>query len=541
LYGIVTLFLAAVLALAVFELRTLQKNISRNSSTGKTLKMLVPMLCFCTVGAGNGGLSLFAFAFVPWLRHRAWTLFSFLIFLGWTCVFMMGGYELSQLHKRKAMHKQQHQIVPLHTNTGHATRTSTIASAVAATKQALQSQKQVRREATASLVLDSGVSLAFLELFLHEHTIHAAMTANDVVNKHVKPHTKEIGSEGSGANVELIGDGVDSEGRRWCGTPTHMLSYSWSYSVVMIVAALRNFEQEHPPSKGQQCNYYFVDQFALNQHEFAKDCTQKQIEDMMLATLKESIAIPGKMICLLHPWADPVPFRRVWCLFELYIAMTLKAQVIMHFPREDAEGFYSKLRKEEVVATLAPTSRESKALVPTIDASQAQASVESDRVRIFQEITDSIGMEQFNSQLQEYLERSLRAVATEALLERGGVESAGAGGSRATLAAVRGELEEAKNVLIKGQEATKAELKAELKTTKQEVTATKEEVKAELMVLAVAQDEAIKETKQEVKETKQEIKETKQEIKAMGGRIGSLEAKIDRLLGLMEEGGRTRA
>ena len=34
----------------------------------------------------------------------------------------------------------------------------------------------------------------------------------------------------------------------------------------------------------------------------------------MLATLKESIAVPGKMICLLHPWEDPVPFRRVWCL-----------------------------------------------------------------------------------------------------------------------------------------------------------------------------------------------------------------------------------
>jgi hypothetical protein len=53
------------------------------------------------------------------------------------------------------------------------------------------------------------------------------------------------------------------------------------------------------------------------QDEFAKDCTQKQIEDMMLATLKESIRVPAQMICLLHPWQDPVPFRRVWCLFEL--------------------------------------------------------------------------------------------------------------------------------------------------------------------------------------------------------------------------------
>ena len=41
-------------------------------------------------------------------------------------------------------------------------------------------------------------------------------------------------------------------------------------------------------------------QFAFNQHEFLKGGTQKESEDLMLATLKESIRVPGKMICLLH-------------------------------------------------------------------------------------------------------------------------------------------------------------------------------------------------------------------------------------------------
>jgi hypothetical protein len=83
------------------------------------------------------------------------------------------------------------------------------------------------------------------------------------------------------------------------------------------------------------------------------------------------------------------------------------------------------------------------------------SSLESDRVRIFTEITESIGMEQFNSQLQEYLERSLRAVATEALLERGGVESVGTAGSKAALGMVQRELDEVKKVLVHAQEATK--------------------------------------------------------------------------------------
>ena len=57
---------------------------------------------------------------------------------------------------------------------------------------------------------------------------------------------------------------------------------------------------------------------AFNQHEFLKGGTQKQTEDLMLATLKESIRVPGKMICLLHPWRDPIPFRRVWVSEQLY-------------------------------------------------------------------------------------------------------------------------------------------------------------------------------------------------------------------------------
>jgi hypothetical protein len=81
--------------------------------------------------------------------------------------------------------------------------------------------------------------------------------------------------------------------------------------------------------------------------------------------------------------------------------------------------------------------------------------MESDRERIFQKITDSIGMDEFNRQLQEYLEGEMRAAAMEALLQRGGPESVGAGGSKATIGVLRAELEQAKQVLTKGKEETK--------------------------------------------------------------------------------------
>jgi septal ring factor EnvC (AmiA/AmiB activator) len=126
-------------------------------------------------------------------------------------------------------------------------------------------------------------------------------------------------------------------------------------------------------------------------------------------------------------------------------------------------------------------------------------------------------MDEFNRQLQEYLEGTMRAAAMEALLQRGGLESVGAGGSKATMGVLRAELEQVKQMLAKGQEEAKQEAKetkegvlSEVKKTKQEV----QETKHELTVLSVVQEE------------------TKQQISA-------LEGKIDSILTLLQGSGRS--
>ena len=186
-------------------------------------------------------------------------------------------------------------------------------------------------------------------------------------------------------------------------------------------------------------------------------------------------------------------------MFELFQAFTLGAQIVFQFPPADAEGFYSKL-----VAV-----GETVALVPTIEAREAEATVESDRIRIFDEIRSTIGMESFNSQLQAYLERSLRAVATESLVRHGGVESASAGGTKATVGLLRGDLEQVKQ-----------ELKQELG---QEAQATRHELKQEAQ-------ETRRELKQEARETRDELAVA---AEAQGQRMAALEAKLEAVLELL--------
>jgi chromosome segregation ATPase len=193
--------------------------------------------------------------------------------------------------------------------------------------------------------------------------------------------------------------------------------------------------------------------------------------------------------------------------------------------------------------------------------------MESDRERIFQEITDSIGMDEFNRQLQEYLEGAMRAAAMEVLLQRGGLESVGAGGSKATMGVLRGELEQVKQVvtdkmevLAGAQKEAKEGVLAEVKKTKQEVQETKQEVqetKQELAVLSAVQHETkqeVQETKQEVQETKHEVtvlaavqEETKQELTVLAAvqeetkqQMSALEGKIDSILALLQASGRSQ-
>jgi hypothetical protein len=260
-FGVALVYGSSVLFYGYLELRGLQKVISADSSTGKALKKLSPFLLLLAIMVGSWGAAELLCVAIPWLRHRAGTIW---ILIWVSCPplgFVMSAYELQQLGKRKTAKKQQQrQIIPTSNDSqNRAVQTSSVADCAETTQQALLSGNRLRRSSSASLVLDAGVSLAFLETFFRENNIGETMTCNDAVNTHVKPCTEEIGLDGSGAFVELIGEGVDVDGRHWCGTPTHMLSYSWSYSMGMIVAGLQKFEREWPPSKGQ-CNYYFIDQ-----------------------------------------------------------------------------------------------------------------------------------------------------------------------------------------------------------------------------------------------------------------------------------------
>jgi hypothetical protein len=106
---ICTAIAVGILAFLVFygcaEIRALQKTVSPDSSTGKTLKKIYPILGVLGIMALNGCLSFSLISVVPWLRDRTGTV----LLLVWLAVapvlFLFALHELQQLHKRQAAEK----------------------------------------------------------------------------------------------------------------------------------------------------------------------------------------------------------------------------------------------------------------------------------------------------------------------------------------------------------------------------------------------------------------------------------------------------
>ena len=101
-YSIFILCWGGAFFLALLDLRALQKTLTPESSTGKTLKLLVPIIVMMVGVCANAAGAFFVCAFVPWLRHRAGIILGLVYLSGWIVVFLMSVIELLVLQKRKA-------------------------------------------------------------------------------------------------------------------------------------------------------------------------------------------------------------------------------------------------------------------------------------------------------------------------------------------------------------------------------------------------------------------------------------------------------
>jgi len=120
--------------------------------------------------------------------------------------------------------------------------------------------------------------------------------------------------------------------RNLVGVCNTFLSHPWSGDFEDLIAALSDYEKNIPEKSHK--NYYFVDYFAVNQHNASDD----------LNTLSSLIQNCETLVLMAKPWEKPVALTRIWCIFELAHAVIGKNDIFLILPPEDQKRFQIKLR-----------------------------------------------------------------------------------------------------------------------------------------------------------------------------------------------------
>ena len=181
-------------------------------------------------------------------------------------------------------------------------------------------------------------------------------------------------------------------------TPTAFISHAHSYKFLDVVNALEWHLRDEPDT------IVWFDIFSINQH-VANDWTF----DWLSETFKSAIGQFGRVIMVLSPWNNPLPFKRAWCVFEAYCAAVTKSKFEIAMGKTEQEKFLADMKarpKESIDQMLA-----------TIRSERCQCSVQSDIVGIFSVIETTVGFQKLDSLVFERYRDWVIAVSMRSLHE----------------------------------------------------------------------------------------------------------------------------
>ncbi|CAE7650128.1 hypothetical protein AK812_SmicGene9561 [Symbiodinium microadriaticum] len=191
------------------------------------------------------------------------------------------------------------------------------------------------------------------------------------------------------------------------GHATHMLSYTWQYTVDSIIGSLSAFCQRKSLIPEQ--TYVWMCFMGVNQHRIQESrlAGSDVPFEQLAATFGGRVRSIGKVIALMEPWRAPRYCHRAWCVFELHTASEqpdCTLEIVM--PPAEAESYARAIFEgsglQEQWRTLAQTQLQ-----------KAQASVTEDRDMILRLVEHSPGFSELNRSVVHKLQSWFADVAHE--------------------------------------------------------------------------------------------------------------------------------
>lgn len=160
------------------------------------------------------------------------------------------------------------------------------------------------------------------------------------------------------------------------------ISHAWKYDCAEVIGSIIEAAEKIQEDRDSTDPLYFwFDICTVCQHETGVVRSQ----DWWANTFKASIAKIGYTLLILMPWDNPTPMTRAWCLWEMLSTLSSGTTLRCQMPKVEREKFNTSMEEDPVAVTNAMKVFEK------IDARNAEAWVEADRLMIFNSVEASPG------------------------------------------------------------------------------------------------------------------------------------------------------
>jgi len=161
------------------------------------------------------------------------------------------------------------------------------------------------------------------------------------------------------------------------------VSHAWAYDFQTLVESVEQWEKNWEKVNGSRHEtfYYFIDYFAVNQHNQKDD----------LSKLQEVIRVSKVTCLLLNPWYNPIPLRRLWCIWEIaktgeYPSTRLNVAFTPEQVKRFKENFFGDSEKVRLISRM----------LEIVDSKNAKATRKEDEIKIKYDIEKMGGFQKVN-------------------------------------------------------------------------------------------------------------------------------------------------
>jgi tetratricopeptide (TPR) repeat protein len=189
-------------------------------------------------------------------------------------------------------------------------------------------------------------------------------------------------------------DMLKRRGSDGVGVATVFISHAWKYSFADVVNALEYHFRDTPDI------YIWFDLFSNNQH--AAGAAGNLPFEWWATTFKSAIAQFRRVVMILSPWNDPIPFTLAWCLFEVYSAVSTNSTFEVAMSKSDFRSFLQSIMYD---------AGSFLKMLATIDLLKCEAFNPVDKDRIFEVVKSEVGFSNLNgmvkAKMREWVDATL--------------------------------------------------------------------------------------------------------------------------------------